>query len=66
MTICVAIAASSIPTATHTNNSSKTHIKKSIQVLASSCIIVDSLHCRSTLEVGAIVYMLDFKPLGRG
>lgn len=66
MTIICPISAVGSSISTHTNNISESGMKKSIQVLTSSCVTVHDPHCIITSAMVAIIDMLDLKPLGTG
>lgn len=67
MTISICpVSTGDVSIATHTNNTSKTCMKKSIYVLTMSCESVSVSHCIITSWISPIIDVLDFKPLGRG
>lgn len=67
MTISICpVSTGDVSIATHTNNTSKTCMKKSIYVLTMSCESVSVSHCIITSGISPIIDVLDFKPLGRG
>ena len=51
---------------THTDNISKSCMKKSIYVFTHSCVTVNGPHCIITSGIGSVIDMLDVKPPGGG